>query len=789
MKKFYIIAFVLLVFLIVNQSLNFASAQVVHAEQRQPNSTPSTSQVFGCTIIFTSHYCDPMLNEIKSYQRTLEFSTVADLYDQPHYDALGNSTGLKLEGHWMESLIIPNSPIINPAKFSVSLIIKNEDVPGSYSHILSHTNRDHNAGWSFELDATGNGDPFVHFKVTALDGSLSDTAVAVQNNTISHLVGTFDGSNVKLYKDDILVSQSRASQAYTSDPDVPIRIGSAAWSDSTSQWSGVIGRVMIFNNSLSAQDVGIISKVPISSNSETFKQKIVDGSLVGYWPLNGNINDISGQGHNADGIATLLSSMAFSPDGRLFVTVKDTGLIGIMKNGKFLNKPFAIISDSYVSWEQGLLGITLDPKFAENHFVYQYYTAIDRSSGKVFNRVVRFTENNNTATDARIILDRIPAMKGYHSGGAMAFGPDDKLYITVGDMTEHEFAQDPNILTGKILRIDRNGTIPADNPFPNSPVFTLGHRNMFGIAFDKDGNGFVTENGDGAYDSVNYIVKGGNYGFPDIQPPNKPEELADPTKAILPIRSYRITPAPTQMIYYTGDKFPELKGKFLFGTFDDKIYALTIDKGTHHVIKEEQFLIPHPKVYSSVTGIAQSPNGDIYFGSWHLRKIESLSQEANEILFPLTLKSSDSRYRIVELNADDVNKQLVLTIGPSVNALNGDTDPSVNAGGRTFRFNMNISKTVMDGVGSVTNGNGTNLDFKITPEGNSSSYSLLEVDGIDPSRDHQIVISAAHVIPEVAPDAMKVFFASSLAVVIVLNKRLLLLLRSIGSCIGRRSSN
>ena len=110
--------------------------------------------------------------------------------------------------------------------------------------------------------------------------------------------------------------------------------------------------------------------------------------------------------------------------------------------------------------------------------------------------------------------------RGYHSGGALAFGPDDKLYITVGDATQHIFAQSISTPIGKVLRIERDGSIPSDNPFPDSPVYTLGHRNMYGIAFDNNGTGLVFESGDVIYDEINVLKKGGNYGFPVYQPAN-----------------------------------------------------------------------------------------------------------------------------------------------------------------------------------------------------------------------------------------------------------------------------
>ena len=307
--------------------------------------------------------------------------------------------------------------------------------------------------------------------------------------------------------------------------------------------------------------------------------------------------------------------MAFSPDGRLFYTEKNSGNIKILQNNKVLDRSFATLSDVYVNWEQGLLGITLDPDFEQNHFVYVYYTARGIASSDPVNRVVRFTEENNVGKDVKVLLDNIPASKGYHSGGALAFGPDDKLYITVGDATEHPFAQDPGILIGKLLRINRDGTFPQDNPFPNSPVYTLGHRNMYGIAFDKYGDGLLSENGDYYYDEINLIQKGGNYGFPTFQPANRLPELVNSSTSIKPLRSYWDTIAPTQMIYYTGDKIPLLKNKFVVGSYSGDFYVLRLDNQTKEIVEESRIdLENYP--FKPVVGIAQSPEGDVYFGAY-----------------------------------------------------------------------------------------------------------------------------------------------------------------------------
>ncbi|PWU80176.1 MAG: hypothetical protein DLM72_13625, partial [Candidatus Nitrosopolaris wilkensis] len=326
-----------------------------------------------------------------------------------------------------------------------------------------------------------------------------------------------------------------------------------------------------------------------------------------------------------------------------------------------------------------------------------YYTAIDNKTGQaqVFNRLVRFIDNNNRGTGMVVLIDRIPASIGYHSGGALAFGPDDKLYVGVGDATQHIFAQDGEIFTGKVLRINRDGTIPQDNPFPNSPVYTMGHRNIFGLAFDKkDGIGIITENGDFHYDEINLIQKGGNYGFPTQQPPNIAPELFTNNSSIKPLRSYWQTIAPTQAIYYDGGKLPQLKNKFLFGTFTGNIYALTLDNSRQRVIQEEKIALRHYP-FEPVISIAQSPSGDIYFGGYHVYKLQSVDMNGKtQDLFPIEIKSL-SNVAIKDLQSSHNGSGILLNIHTSTNK-NGSSSPT-----KPF-LQMNIPSALIPEISLVT---------------------------------------------------------------------------------------
>lgn len=201
-------------------------------------------------------------------------------------------------------------------------------------------------------------------------------------------------------------------------------------------------------------------------------------------------------------------ALAHAPDGRILLTDRP-GRVRVIEGGKLKNEPLFTLPVAHEG-EGGLLGIALDPEFERNKFIYLYYTY---RSGGLANRVIRVREDRPIQT-AQVLVDRIPGGT-VHDGGRIRFGPDGKLYIGTGDAGASAAAQDPGSLAGKILRVNPDGSVPSDNPFPSSPVYSLGHRNVQGLAWIDD-QLYTTEHGPQAHDELNRIERGANYGWPTV---------------------------------------------------------------------------------------------------------------------------------------------------------------------------------------------------------------------------------------------------------------------------------
>lgn len=218
-----------------------------------------------------------------------------------------------------------------------------------------------------------------------------------------------------------------------------------------------------------------------------------------------------------------------APDGRYFITLKggyngvpeDDGAVVVYNaNGTFQNTLWNFTDSTETYFERGILGIEVDPNFATNNYVYVFYNHL--SPAQI--RVVRFTETNGVGSNPVIILNITdPYSAGNHTGGNIHFGPDGKLYVSIGDRATQATAQNLSLPFGKYLRINADGTIPTDNPFyddgitsvgNDDRIWSRGHRNSFDFCFSTINDSlYASENGLNTWDEVNMIHKGANYGW------------------------------------------------------------------------------------------------------------------------------------------------------------------------------------------------------------------------------------------------------------------------------------
>ena len=209
-----------------------------------------------------------------------------------------------------------------------------------------------------------------------------------------------------------------------------------------------------------------------------------------------------------------------------FYISERTGNIVQIEEDKMIRQNVQLKHSLSTASEAGLLGFVLAPNFAKTHQAFAYYTY--EKGGEQFNRIVVLQLKNDVWQEEKVLVDEIPSGM-YHHGGRLKIGPDQKLYATTGDASNPEIAQDQASLGGKILRVNLDGSIPTDNPFSNSYVYSYGHRNPQGLTWTADGKMYATEHGQSANDEVNEIQAGANYGWPIIEGSEEQQGLVTPT--------------------------------------------------------------------------------------------------------------------------------------------------------------------------------------------------------------------------------------------------------------------
>ncbi|WP_317956225.1 PQQ-dependent sugar dehydrogenase [Paenibacillus chitinolyticus] len=299
----------------------------------------------------------------------------------------------------------------------------------------------------------------------------------------------------------------------------------------------------------------------------------------------------------------------FAPDGRIFFTERNSGRIRVVVNGQLKSAPVITLGSSFYYMpksEGGLLGLALDPDFANNHYMYIYHS-YKTSDNKVANRVVRLIESNNTAKIDKVLITDLPGAV-YHNGGRLKIGPDKKLYFSDGNYGNKDDTL--TYLGGKIFRLNLDGTIPSDNPFgASSPIYSRGHRNPQGLTWQPGTNRlFESEHGESSKDEINFIQPGAHYGWPQYEGGNQNQPGITPPL----LYASGTTWAPSGIAFVTkgpwaGDLLvTNLKGKQIIRmTVKEQNGKPVIDSGSLNYL--------YVNKYGRIRDIVEAPDGSLYF--------------------------------------------------------------------------------------------------------------------------------------------------------------------------------
>ena len=337
---------------------------------------------------------------------------------------------------------------------------------------------------------------------------------------------------------------------------------------------------------------GLLAAIPLSSASAAKRVRVVSCGDSSCWP----------------------TAFDFTPNGRkIFYVRRFSGEIRVKNLRTKRDRRWARIAGVATSGEQGLLGLALDPRWPKKKNVFAYYT----NRSPLQNRIVRLRKGGGKTRRHRIFS---LGGNSNHNGGVIGFGPDGMLYAVIGDLGDPSNSQDLGHPGGKVLRMNKKGGRPADNPF-GSRAWSYGHRNSFGFAFDpRTGSLWQTENGPECTDEVNRIVKGGNYGWGGGS--SCPDTSTVGPSPVKPQATFNPVQAPTGAVFCQACRLgARTNGKLLVGTWSTgRIYRYGLQDG-RTALGARSVLFDHPR---GIVSLEAAPDGRIFFsdayGIYRLRR-------------------------------------------------------------------------------------------------------------------------------------------------------------------------
>jgi len=352
-------------------------------------------------------------------------------------------------------------------------------------------------------------------------------------------------------------------------------------------------------------------------------------------------------GIQVEDFATGLEAMwdiLFLPDGRALLSERPGRIRLVTPEGELRDAPWVAPDNVFHGGGGGMMGLALHPDYPDEPWIYAMYTAF--VDGGPVNRVSRFRDAGTRGADEEVILDYLPAANT-HNGGRIVFGADGMLYVAIGDTGQRAQAQNVRDLRGSVLRVTPEGEISADNPWPDTPVWAKGLRNVHGLAVHPStGELFAADHGPSGewreplvahMDEINVLRSGGNYGWPAAVGAPGLAEFEDP------IVAWEVAVPPGDLDFYSGELFPEFEGDLFMASLrtealvrirfqdpDDPHRPTHIERWFTDRDLGEAPMGEGPSHYGRLRALRVGPDGAIYVGTTNIDRDRGLVREGDD---------------------------------------------------------------------------------------------------------------------------------------------------------------